>query len=89
MVTDPDKSGWESYCGKYEHPEDADFIVDEVYMKDGELYAKAIDEDGDELEFRLYPIGGNEFGRKGGMIRLTFSEGCLKYADLTCKKVEK
>ena len=43
----------------------------------------------EELEFRLYPIGGKEFGRKGGMIRLTFSEGCLKYADLTCKKVEK
>ena len=46
-------------------------------MKDDELYAKAIDEDDDELEFRLYPIGENEFGRKGGMIRLTVGKDTL------------
>ncbi len=86
MLKDPDKSKWESCCGKYEHPEDADFIIDTVYMKDGELYAKAIDDD-DELEFRLYPIGQNEFGRKEGMIRLTFDDGCVMYNDFTCKKL--
>ena len=86
-VPDPDKSGWENCCGKYEHPEDADFIVDKVFMKDGELYAKAIDEDDDELEFRLYPIGENEFGRKGGMIRLTFGKDCVMYNGFTCKKL--
>lgn len=56
-------------------------------MKDDELYAKAIDEDGDELEFRLYPIGENEFGRKGGMIRLIFGKDCVMYNDLTCRKL--
>ncbi|MBQ6076301.1 MAG: beta-lactamase family protein [Lachnospiraceae bacterium] len=86
-VKDPDKSKWESYCGKYEHPEKADFIVDEVFLKDGELHAKAIDEDGDEMSFRLYPIGENEFGRKGGMLKLTFGDGCLMLDDLTCKKL--
>ncbi len=44
----------ESYCGQYEHPGDADFIVGEVFMKDSELYAN--DDEGDELTFRLYPI---------------------------------
>lgn len=87
MVKDPDKSNWESYCGKYEHPEDEDFIIDGIYLKDGELWAKAIDEDGDDFEFRLYPIGENEFGRKGGMIKLTFGEGCLTYLKKTCKKL--
>ena len=86
-VKNPDKSKWESFCGKYEHPEDADFIVDEVRMKDGELWAKAIDDDGDPLEFRLYPIGENEFGRKGGMLKLTFGDGCLMFDDYTCKKL--
>ena len=85
-VKDPDKSKWERFCGKYEHPEDADFIVDEVFMKDGELYARAIDDDGIEMTFRLYPIGEDEFGRKGGMLKLTFGEGCLKFDDYTCKK---
>ena len=87
-IKDPDKSKWESFCGKYEHPEDADFIIDEVWMQDGELHAKAIDEDGDEMSFRLYPIGENEFGRKGGMLKVKFGDGCLMYDDFTCKKLE-
>ena len=87
-IKDPDKSKWESYCGKYEHPEDDDFIIDEVYMKDGNLHAKAIDDEGDSFEFRLYPIGENEFGRKGGMIRLEFGENCVTYAGVTCKKAQ-
>ena len=86
-VKDPDKSKWESFCGKYEHPEDEDFIVDEVTMKDGELYAKAFDEDGDELNFKLYPIGENKFGRKGGMIEIEFGDGCLTFDDVTYKKI--
>ena len=86
-VRNPDKSKWESFCGKYEHPEDADFIIDEVFMKDGDLHAKAIDDDGDELEFRLYPLGEDKFGRKGGMIELTFGDGCVMYSDLNCKKL--
>ena len=86
-IKDPDKSKWESYCGKYEHPGDADFIIDEVFNKDGDLYVNAIDEDGDELSFMLYPIGENEFGRKGGMLKLKFGDGCLMYDDLTCKKL--
>ena len=86
-IKNPDKSMWESFCGKYEHPEDADFIVDEVFLQDGELYAKAIDEDDYMMSFRLYPIGENEFGRKGGMLKLKFGEGCLMFDDYTCKKL--
>ena len=86
-LRDPDKSKWEAFCGKYEHPGNADFIVDEVFLKDGELHARAIDDDGDELEFRLYPIGEDKFGRKGGMLELTFGDGCLMFDGLTCKKL--
>ena len=86
-VQDPDKSKWDSYCGKYEHPEEDNFIIDEVYMKDGNLWAKAIDDDGDPLEFQLYPIGENEFGRKGGMLTLTFGDGCLMFDEYTCRKL--
>ena len=86
-VRDPDRSKWESFCGKYEHPEDEEFIVDEIRMRDGELYARVISEDYGEFTFRLYPIGENEFGRKSGMLRLTFGDGCIKYDDFTCKKL--
>ena len=86
-LKDPDKSKWPDLCGKYEHPEDADFLIDEVWMEDGELHARSIDEDGDEMRFRLYPIGENEFGRKGGLLKLTFGDGCLTYDDFTCRKL--
>ena len=86
-LKNPDKSGWESLCGKYEHHEAFDLIIDEVFMKDGELYANAIDDDGDSLTFRLYPIGDNEFGRKGGMLDLKFGENLISYGDNTCKKL--
>ena len=86
-IQNPDKSKWERFCGKYEHPEDADFIVDEVRMQDGELWAKCIDEDGDDMSFRLYAIGENEFGRKGGLLKLSFGDGCVTFDDYTCKKL--
>ncbi len=91
-VKDPDKSKWESFCGRYEYPEDADFILDEIFMRDGELWAKAIlsgddyDSQG-EVSFRLYPIGVDEFGRKRGMLKLKFGGGCLMYDDITCRKL--
>ena len=86
-IKDPDKSKWVAFCGKYEHPENADFIVDEVWMKDGRLWAKCIDEDGDDMTFRLYPIGENEFGRKGGMLKVSFGDGCLTVDGSICKKL--
>ena len=85
-IQNPDKSKWESFCGKYEHPEEADFIVDEVFMKDGELYANAIIDGDGNITFRLYPIGENEFGRKRGMLKLKFGDGCLMFDDFTCRK---
>ena len=85
-VKDPDRSNWGSFCGKYEHSEDGDFVIDEIFMEDGELYANAVI-DGDETTFRLYPIGGNEFGRKLGFLKLTFGDGCLAYDEHTCKKL--
>ena len=86
-LQDPDTSKWESFCGKYEHPEDFDLIIDEVYRKDGDLWVKAIDDDGDPLEFKLYPIGPDEFGRKGGMLKVKFGENCYTMDDITCKKL--
>ncbi len=86
-VKDPDKSNWESWCGKYEHPEDHDFAIDEVFLKDRELWAHAFDEERGELTFRLYPIGENTFGRKGGYLELKFGDGCVMFDDFTCKKL--
>ncbi len=86
-LKDPDRSKWESFLGKYEHPEDEDFLIDRVFMKDGTLYADARSEEYGDFTFRLYPIGENEFGRKGGTLSVKFGDGCLMYDDFTCKKL--
>ena len=56
-------------------------------MKNGELYANAIIDGDENLTFRLYPIGENEFGRKRGMLKLKFGDDCLTFDDFTCRKL--
>ncbi|MBR6472805.1 MAG: beta-lactamase family protein [Firmicutes bacterium] len=83
----PDKSNWESFCGKYEKNEKA-FPLEEVYMKDGNLWAKVVYDEDDVMDCQLYQIGENEFGRKHGMVRITFCDGELKIDGKTvCKKI--
>ena len=83
----PDRSNWESFCGKYEKNEKA-FPLEEVYMKDGNLWAKVVYDEDDVMDCQLYQIGENEFGRKHGMVGITFGDGELKIDGKTvCKKI--
>ena len=65
------------------------FLISRTPARDREqnraLHADAVDED--LTTFRLYHIGENEFGRKRGMLKLTFGDGCLMFDDFTCKKL--
>ena len=85
---EPSKRSMKAWCGKYEHPENADFCVEEVCLEDGKLYAKFFDKERGEYNSQLYPIGKNTFGRKGGFAKLTFGDGCVMYDDFTCKKLD-
>ena len=84
-IKNPDKSKWQSYVGKYEH-KDEDFYIDEVFIKDGDLYATLFDEDETE-EIKLYPLKDKEFGRKFGYATFVFGKNCVKYIGNTCKKL--
>lgn len=85
MAEDASRRGWKAWCGKYEQliP---DFRLEEVFMQDGDLYAKILGEDG-EMTSKLYPIGKNTFGRKGGFAKIVFGENCLTVDGVTCKKL--
>ena len=87
-IKNPDKSKWPSFCGRYEKNFE-DFPIEEVYMKDDELYARIVWDEDDVSDCLLYPIGENEFGRKNGMVRLRFEEGRMIISDeAVCKKLE-
>ncbi len=86
LAEDTDRTDREAFCGRYEHPDDADLWAEEVFTKDGKLYAKF---HGDEGTFtsRLYPIGERTFGRRGGFTKIIFGKDCLTVGGITCKKI--
>ena len=86
IINNPDKSKWESYCGKYE-TNCKDFKLKEVWMKDNELYGLASNEDSYNFKFKFYPIGDNTFGRRDGTAKVTFGDGYYIVDGITCKKI--
>ena len=57
IMKKPDKSKWDSFCGKYySFPECRIFPVEEVLSKNGELYARI-----DCYIYKLYPKNNNTF----------------------------
>ena len=87
LSEDAGKRGWKAYCGKYERNIE-DFQLDEIFMKEGKLYAKVIDAEEVETVYTLYPIGKRTFGRKGGFIKIVFGEDCLTIDGVTCQKLK-
>lgn len=85
-IKNPDKSKWESYCGKYETNCKA-FKLKEVWMKDGDLYGLASNEVSRNFKFKFYSIGENVFGRRDGMAKVTFGEGYYAIDGVVCKKI--
>ena len=87
VVKSPDKSKWESYCGKYE-TNCKDFKLKEVWMKDGDLYGLASNEVSRNFKFKFYPIGDNVFGRRDGSAIVTFGEDQYSVDNIVCKKIK-
>ena len=74
-VREPDRSEWESFCGKYDF-DHWDYRVDEIFMKNGELYIRLFYKDvGSTL--KLYPLGETVFGLKPFFGDITFGDGTL------------
>ena len=86
-VKDPDKSKWESWCGKYEAFPDDEFYISEVSLRDGALWANVVTDMGCEYETRLYPIGENTFGVKEAEDEIEFGDGCFVSDGETHKKL--
>jgi len=85
-VQNPDRSGWDALCGKYDYVIN-DFRIEEIFRKDDELYARAND-DGRAVDLRLYPLGEKAFGIKDLDADLTLSDGTLTLYGKTGKKIK-
>ena len=74
-IREPDKSGWESFCGKYDYSCE-DFRIGEIFMKDGDLYAE-MSYSGGSFSYKLYPLEDGSFAMKLYYGNITFGEGTL------------
>ncbi len=86
-VKDPDTSKWDDFCGKYE-PDDEGYLIEEVFRKDGALYAAIFDtESGERFTSQLYPLGENTFGIREDDEDIVFGDGYLTFGGDPCKKL--
>ncbi|MBR5742437.1 MAG: serine hydrolase, partial [Clostridia bacterium] len=83
----PGKKTLQSFCGRYERPESGDFAVDEVFLRDGKLFARIASEEGGDETCELYPIGKKIFRRKGGFAKIEFGDGYLTVGGTVCRKL--
>ena len=74
-IPEPDKSDWESFCGKYDYACE-EFRIDEVFLKDGDLYVQLFYRDFCNT-LKLYPLGEKRFGMKPYYSDITFGDGTL------------
>ena len=87
MVQNPDKSAWESFCGSYAHEEGDNFYPDEVYMRDGDMFVKWMRGHGAGFDWKLYPLGDNEFAIKKFDFTIRFGDGQLTCFDEVYRKL--
>ena len=87
MVQNPDKSAWERFCGRFAHEEGDCFYPEEVYLRDGALYVKWMRNTGAGFHWKLYPLGGNEFGIKKFDFTVQLAEDGLTCFDEFYKKI--
>ncbi len=82
-IKDPDRSGWEELCGTYEWQK---YRIT-VSVKGENLFADFVQDTGDSLEMKLYPLGGKTFGMKEESGDITFGDGCLTFYDVEGRKL--
>ena len=87
-IRDPDRSGWDNLCGKYETTGEDAVFIEEVFMNDGNLFTTLLDpEDQSREKHQLFPLGENKFGMKWSTVDVSFSEGCVAFLNGPHKKL--
>ena len=87
-VRDPDRSGWDAYCGTYEG-DGLGLALEKVFRKGDDLYGEFYNTEADvRHELRLYPLEDSKFAVKQDTGKLEFGDGCVTVGDTVYKKVQ-
>ena len=86
-IADPDRSGWDRFCGAYVS-EGTGYLIEKVFRENDDLFAAIFDtESGRRFAVRLYPFGENTFGIRESSEDIEFGDGCLAFGETTGKKL--
>ncbi len=87
-VQDPDRSEWDSFCGKYDASAEEGLLLEEVFRKGENLYAVLWDTDSEKRKTaQLYPLSENRFGLKWDSDEIVFSEAGVAFGGEPCRKL--
>ena len=86
VIADPDRSEWDSFCGRYQRLDDSSRIY-EIDRKGDDLYYHFVNPEGMRFDLRMYPIGERTFGINEDDFTLVFSDGGMTIGGNTCRKL--
>lgn len=72
VIADPDRSGWEAFCGRY-----GDGYT--VYLKEDQLWLKGDYREEEPFDIQLFPIGEKTFGCEMLGSEIVFEEGAVRF----------
>jgi GNAT superfamily N-acetyltransferase len=87
VIKNPDRSKWDSFCGRYQRLDDVSRIY-EIDRNGDDLYYHFVNpEEGMRFDLRLYPIGEDTFGLNEDDFTLVFADGGMTIDGKACKKL--
>ena len=86
VIKNPDRSKWDSFCGRYQRTDDPDRIY-EIDRKGDDLYYHFVNLKGTHFDLRLFPIGEDTFGINEDDFTLVFSDGEMTLDGVACRKL--
>ena len=86
VIKNPDKSEWDSFCGKYQRLDDESRIY-EIYKKNGDLFYHFVNPENKVFDLRMYPVGERAFGINEDDFTMVFENDGMTLAGLPCKKL--
>ena len=87
VIGDPDRSEWDSFCGRYRHPKDARRIYGIRRQGDDLFYHFVSPEEGKPFDTKMYPVGERTFGICEDDFELVFRDGKLIIGGVTCERI--
>ena len=85
-IENPDRSQWDSFCGKYERQGENSRIY-EILRRGDDLRIQFVNSAGEAMDLKLYPIGEKRFGIAWSDDEIVFAGGGMLLDEIVCPRL--